>query len=152
MLATDSALVRAFINFLWAVYMKEALFCHINLNSRSIQYEQCDVTWTHHIIVTIRHDDRYGASNHRHSDHLLNRLFRRRSKKTSKLRVIGPATGRFPSQMASSAENGSIWWRHHDENPTQYTNIQPIPRIMHTRRTSLYLPIDLRVVSLVLGK
>ena len=50
---------------------------------------------------------------------LLNRLFRRRSKKTSKLRVTGlcagnlPVTSEFPAQMASNAENVSIWWRHH---------------------------------------
>ena len=41
-------------------------------------------------------------------------------KKTSKLRVTGlcagnsPGTGEFPAQMASNAENVSIWWRHHD--------------------------------------
>ena len=46
-------------------------------------------------------------------------LFRRRSKKTSKLRVTGlcvgntPLTGEFPTQRASSAESVSIWWRHH---------------------------------------
>ena len=46
-------------------------------------------------------------------------LFRRRSKKTSKLCVTGlcagnsPWTGEFPAQMASNAENVSIWWRHH---------------------------------------
>ena len=46
-------------------------------------------------------------------------LFRHRSKKTSKLRVTGlcvgnsPGTGEFPAQMASNAENVSIWWRHH---------------------------------------
>ena len=40
-------------------------------------------------------------------------------KKTSKLRVTGlcvgnsPETGEFPAQMASNAENVSIWWRHH---------------------------------------
>ena len=51
---------------------------------------------------------------------LLNRLFGRRAKKTSKLRVTGfyvgnsPATGEFPAQMASNAENVSIWWGHHD--------------------------------------
>ena len=50
---------------------------------------------------------------------LLNRLFRRRTKKTSKPRVTGlcvgnsPVTGEFPAQMASNAENVSIWWRHH---------------------------------------
>ena len=47
-------------------------------------------------------------------DCLLDRLFRRRSKKTSKLRVIclcagnSPVTGEFPAQMASNAENVSI--------------------------------------------
>ena len=45
-------------------------------------------------------------------------VFRRWSKKTSKLHVTGlcagnsPVTGEFPAQMASKAENGSIWWRH----------------------------------------
>ena len=59
------------------------------------------------------------ASNHQSHDCLLYRLFRRRSKKTSKLCVTGlcagnsPGTGEFPAQMASNAENVSIWWRHH---------------------------------------
>ena len=41
-------------------------------------------------------------------------------KKTPKLRVTGlcvwnsPGTGGFPAQMASYAENISIWWRHHE--------------------------------------
>ena len=25
-----------------------------------------------------------------------------------------PVTDKFPAQMASNAENASIWWRHHD--------------------------------------
>ena len=46
---------------------------------------------------------------------LLSRLFRRRSKKTSKLPVIGLCEGYSPvtSQRASKVENVSIWWRHH---------------------------------------
>ena len=66
-----------------------------------------------------RHNWRDGVSNHQPHDCLLNRLFRRRSMKTSKLRVTGlcvgnsPGTGEFPAQMASYAENVSIWWRHH---------------------------------------
>ena len=66
-----------------------------------------------------RHNGCDGISNHQPQDCLLNRLFRRRSKKTSKLRVTGlcvvysPVTGEFPAQMASNAENVSIWWRHH---------------------------------------
>ena len=64
--------------------------------------------------------------NHQPHDCLLNRLFRRRSKKTSKLRVTGlctgnsPETGKFPAQMASYAENVSIWWRHHDRRALKY--------------------------------
>ena len=60
------------------------------------------------------------VSNHQPQGCLLNRLFRRRSKKTSKLRVTGlcegnsPVTGEFPSQMASNTENASISWRYHD--------------------------------------
>ena len=66
-----------------------------------------------------RHNDHAGVSNHQPHGCLLNRLFRRKSKKTSKLRVTGlcagnsPGTGVFPAQMASYAENVSIWWRHH---------------------------------------
>ena len=64
--------------------------------------------------ITVTYDERDGVSNHRRLDGLLNRLFRRRSKKTSKLRVTGlcvgnsPLTGEFPSQRASNAENVSI--------------------------------------------
>ena len=66
-----------------------------------------------------RHNGLDGVSNHQHHHCLLSRLFGRRSKKTSKLRVTGlcegnsPGTGEFPAQMASDAENVSIWWRHH---------------------------------------
>ena len=66
-----------------------------------------------------RHNGHDSVSNHQPHDCLLNRLFRRRSKKISTLRVTGlcagnsPATGEFPAQMTSNAENVSIWWRHH---------------------------------------
>ena len=47
-------------------------------------------------------------------DCLLNRLFRRRSKKTPKLPVTGLCEGNSPvAQRDSNAENVSIWWRHH---------------------------------------
>ena len=68
-----------------------------------------------------RHNGRDNVSNHQPHDCLLNRLFRRRSKKTSKLRVTGlcagnsPVTDEFPPQMASYAENVSVWWRHHGQ-------------------------------------
>ena len=67
-----------------------------------------------------RHNGRNGVSNHHPHDCLLNRLFKRRSKKIPKLRVTGlcagnsPVTGEFPTQRTSNAENISIWWRNHD--------------------------------------
>ena len=66
-----------------------------------------------------RHTERNGVTNHGRLDCLLNRLFRRRSKKTWKLRVTDlyegkpPVTEGFPSQRASNAETVSVWWRHH---------------------------------------
>ena len=57
-----------------------------------------------------RHNEPDGISNHRRLEYLLNRLFRRISKKTSKLRVTclcegnPPVTGGFPEQRSSNAE------------------------------------------------
>ena len=71
-------------------------------------WRQCTLQW--------HHNGRDSVSNHQPHDCLLNRLFRRTSKKTSKLRVTGlcAGTGEFPAQMVSNAENVSIWWRHHE--------------------------------------
>ena len=66
------------------------------------------------------HNSRDGVSNHQPRECLLNRLFRRRPKKTSKLHVTGlcernsPVGGEFPTQRPSYVENVSIWWRHHE--------------------------------------
>ena len=74
---------------------------------------------TYTISLQWRHNERDGVSNHQPHDCLLKHLFRRRSKKTSKLRATGlcernsPVTGEFPAQRVSDAENVSIWWRHH---------------------------------------
>ena len=70
-------------------------------------------------VLLWRQNGRDGVSNHQPHVHLLNRSFRRRSKKTAKLGVTdlcegnSPVTGEFPAQVASNAENASIWWRHH---------------------------------------
>ena len=71
------------------------------------------------ILLRWRHNGHDGVSIHQPHHCLLNRLFGCRSKKTSKLRVSGlcagnsPGTGELPAQMASNAENVSIWWRYH---------------------------------------
>ena len=93
---------------LWKVVQMTAVtrpsFVRVKLPKKSLQW---------------RHNERDDVSNHGRIDGLLNRLFRRRSKKTSKLRVTGfregnsPMTGEFPSLRVSNAENVSISWRHH---------------------------------------
>ena len=92
-----------------------------------------------------RHNGRDSASSHPPHGCLLNCLFRRRSKKTSKLCVTGlsawnsPGTGEFPTQMASNAENISIWWSHHG-----------YPGILwfHDEDVNLWWLNNLRVMSL----
>ena len=70
---------------------------------------ECTLQWNHN-----------GVSNHQNLDCLFSRLFRRTSKKTSKLRGTGlcegnpPVTGGFPSQRANDAEFFFMRWRHHD--------------------------------------
>ena len=74
-----------------------------------------------HRTLQWRHNEHDCVSNHQPHYCLPNRLFTRRSKKTSKLRVTGlcvgnsPVTGEFPAQRASNAGNASIWWRQHRE-------------------------------------
>ena len=83
-----------------------------NPPSTVMEYPNTTLQW--------RHNGRDDVSNHQPHDCLLNRLFRRRSKKTSKLRVTSlcagnsSVTGEFPAQMDSNAENVYIWWRHHE--------------------------------------
>ena len=71
------------------------------------------------------HNENNGVSNHQPHNCLFDRLFKPRSKKTSKRRVTGLCegnslkTGEFPAQRASTAENVSIWWRRHVETPSR---------------------------------
>ena len=84
--------------------------------------DQC--TWYIHVALQWRHNGRHSVSNHQPHGCFRNRLLRRRSKKTPKLRVAGlcagnsPGTEEFPAQMASNAENVSIWTSSWNFNPT----------------------------------
>ena len=79
------------------------------------------------------HDERNGVSNHQRFQCSLNRLYRRRSKTTSKLCVAGHCegnplvTGGFPSQRTINAKNVSIWWRHRGKGNWHYTNHPSLP-------------------------
>ena len=93
-----------------------APFCYRTVHI--LQNMCCYITFPLHW----RHNGHDSVSNHQLHDCLLNRLFRHRSKKISKLRVTdlcvgnSPETGEFPAQMASNAENVSIQWRHHENH------------------------------------
>ena len=101
---------------------------HVNRSSMGQEKFRKTLHW--------RHNGHDSVSNHQPHDCLLNRLFRRRTKKISKLRVTGlcagnsPETGEFPAQMASYAENVSIWWRHNDT-------------LMHAPPTTLWINMAL---------
>ena len=58
-------------------------------------------TWKTKATLHWRHNDPDGVSNHQPHGCLLNRLFRRRSKKTSKLRVTGLCVGNSPGPVNS---------------------------------------------------
>ena len=96
------------------------MFTFDQSNSPLIQSGYCVYgSYSNRFTLHWRQNDHDGVSNHQPHGCLLNRLFRHRSKITSKLRVTGlcagnsPGTGEFPAQMASNAENASVWWRHH---------------------------------------
>ena len=61
-----------------------------------------------------RHNGCDSVANHQPHDCLLNRLFRQTQIKVNiKVPRHWPLCGEFPAQMASNAENVSIWWHHH---------------------------------------
>ena len=99
-----------------------------------------------------RHNGRDGVSNHQPHHCLLNRLFRPRSKKTSKLRVTGlcagnsPVAGEFPAQMASNTENVSTWWRDHVRTYAQSGVLLCVDVVWHWS----ILPMSFGVTSLAL--
>ena len=108
------------------IFLRKCIWkCHLWNDGNFVSASMCWCSITefgHHWFRTLQscHNGHDSVSNHQPHDCLLSRLFRCRSKKTSKLRVTGlcagnsPETGEFPAQMASNAENVSIWWRHHE--------------------------------------
>ena len=83
------------------------------------KYHTADLLYNLDHPLQWRHNECDGVSNHQPHGCLLKRLFRRRSKKTSKLHVTGlcegnsPVTSEFCAQKSSYVENVTIWWRHH---------------------------------------
>ena len=87
-----------------------------------------------------RHNERDGVSIRQPYDCFLNHLFRRRSKKTSKLRVYGLCAGNSPVtgdrwHRAGDAEKVSIWWRHHGLSKRFYYTTTAINSIIKSNST-----------------
>ena len=82
-----------YFTYLWqqlqGAYKARLTWIQSKLFNKIFKYSKTSLRW--------RHNDHAGVSNHQPRDCLLNRLFRRRSKKTSKLRVTGLCVGN--SQM-----------------------------------------------------
>ena len=87
----------------------ETLTCNVYTHMKHLYVRallQIENILRSHAVISLpwRHNERNGISNLRPHDCLSNRLFRRKSKKTSKLRVTGfcegnsPVTGEFPAQ------------------------------------------------------
>ena len=103
--------------------------CHFNASNfyvTSVRQISCSCSCITMKPLQLRHIKHGSVSYHQPHHCLLNRVFRRRSKKTSKVRVTGfcernsPVTGEFTLQRASNAENVSFWWRHHAMMATHY--------------------------------
>ena len=102
---------RTIIEAWWRIYTKPIsgpilnIFteaCVIHLHDDFTENGEESHPWNMFETLQWHHNERNGVSNHRRLDGLLNRLLRRRSKKTSKVRVTGlcdgnsPATDEFP--------------------------------------------------------
>ena len=88
-----TATAERYILSAWSYYRKQTTpmpGVSQNLSSNSLIYT---LHW--------RHNDHDGVSNHQPHGCLLNRLFRRRSKKTSKFRVTGLCVGDSPGPVNS---------------------------------------------------
>ena len=79
----------------WHIYASQNYVIINTCNPRS-QMNMAYHYQTNHLRITRRHNGRDCVSNHQPRHCLLNRLFRRKSKKTSKLRVTGPCVGNSP--------------------------------------------------------
>ena len=110
-------------------------------------YYRCTMCIILSFTLQWRHNERHSVSHHQHHHCLLKRLL------TSKLRVTGlcagnsPGTGEFLAQMASNAENVSIWWRHHDHMHSrasitqQYLTVHNRPNTVWQDQSGLGLSI-----------
>ena len=111
-------------------YLREKNRAKPNIRDKEVQHDKNFSTRVPlEFALLWRHNGRDGVSNHQPHDCLLSILFRHRSENVKAPRhwpLCGELTGErwIPAQMASNAENVSIWWRHHDTNGPLTSNEQ----------------------------
>ena len=99
---------------------------------RNVIYRQSPLHW--------RHNDHDSVSNHQPHGCLLNRLFRRRSKKTSKLRVTGLCVGNSPGPV-NSPHKGPVTRKMFPFDDVIMTMTKSTLQKSHTLDRSVVLPI-----------
>ena len=102
---------------------KKSIYSLVNTQANLHQVQGMDTL----LPLQWRHNGRGVVSNHQPHHCLLNRSFRRRWKKTSKLRVTGLCVGNSPDRWIPR-RNGQyhgkcFWWRHHDINRKKWDAI-----------------------------
>ena len=106
---------RSFEIKIWKSFLNEMFLRMMSMQCKTFCSGLCMYT----LSLQWRYNGRDGISNHQPHGCLLTSLFRRKSKKTSKLCITGLCvgnsltTGEFPAQKASNIENVSIWWCYH---------------------------------------
>ena len=90
--------------------------------------DSCSWSWP----LQWRHNDHDSVSNHQPHGCLLNSLFRRRSKKTSKLRVTGLCVGNSPGPV-NSPHKGPVTRKMFPFDDVIMAWHLPIPKHLHTQ-------------------
>ena len=88
------------------------------------------VYWIH-LSLRWRYNGRDSVSNHQPHDCLLNRLFRRRSKKTSKLRVTGLCAHKWPVTRKMFPFDDVIMWYSNHQGALQILRPRPSAQPLH---------------------
>ena len=91
-------LTRMPIIYIWGYHYRNRYYQYFH-SENALEHDVYPLHWHHN-----DHDD---VSNHQPHSCLLNRLFRRNSKKTSKLRVTGLSVGNSPGPV-NSAHKGPV--------------------------------------------
>ena len=116
--STMGAGVRTSLAFRMLTFMKQ----NINMSLPGYTSRPPKPLSDYPVTLQWRNNERDGVPYHQPHHCLLNRLFRRRSKKTSKLRVTGlcagnsPVTSEFPVEWSVTRKMFPFKWRHHAYN------------------------------------